>query len=648
MKSCRIITFCLPLFAFFCPVKSKGQSISGTVNRYFKITAAVPAYNAVRVQDLLSLTTGDRVLIIQMKGAEISTDNSSTFGDVSNGPLVGGAGLYEFATICGFLNDTVLFEHELLNTYDFAQHVQLVYVPVYTNVTVAATLTADPWNPSTGLGGIVAIEASGTITLSADISAAGSGYRGGELLAFPNCNFISTSTAFSYSLPGTINANANGAAKGEGINSTLAGYEGGKGKQSNGGGGGNNHNTGGGGGANYGTGGNGGNYIGSGSFACNGTNAGIGGLTIASYGYTSANNRIFPGGGGGSGHENNPEGTPGGNGGGIVFIKCTELIGNNRSILANGTQGLSTNSFNVPPNEARGDGGGGGGGGGVVLLDIATYTTAVNVSAAGANGSNAGFQAQCPGPGGGGGGGVIWSSTPLPVQVNTNVTGGANGTVRISATHDPACEGLASGATAGTAGVVLSDLILPEGSVFNCYSNVLAVPLIKEWGGKRSGSTVVLNWKLEHAETVNELQLERKLAGGDFQQLQNYPEPADGYFQYKDLHNEEPATYRISLRLKSGVTRYSTVRFIDRVKRQLLNIYPNPAQLEVRIQLPKAVSGKAMVVIVDYSGRQVLTKEMLFYQQSIVTLPIQQLATGTYLIQIYCNNEFYTGRLIKE
>lgn len=648
MKSCRIITFCLPLFALFVSVWSKGQSISGTVNRYFKVTAAVPAYNAVRVQNILSLTSGDRVLIIQMKGAEISTANNSTFGDISNGPLVGGAGLYEFATICGLLNDTILFEHELLNAYDFAQPVQLVYVPVYNNVTVAGTLTADPWNPSTGLGGIIAIEATGTITLSADITTAGSGYRGGELLAFPNCNFVTTSNAFSYALPGTISANANGATKGEGINTTLAGFEGGKGKQSNGGGGGNNHNTGGGGGANYGIGGIGGNYIGSGSFACNGTNTGIGGLTIASYGYTIANNRIFPGGGGGSGHQNNPEGTPGGNGGGIIFIKCAELIGNNRSILANGTQGLSVNAFNNPPNEARGDGGGGGGGGGVVLLDIATYTTAVNVSAAGANGSNAGFQAQCPGPGGGGGGGVIWSSTALPVQVNTNVNGGANGTVRISATHDPACEGLPNGATAGTAGVVLTDLIVPEGSVVNCFSDLLAVPSIKEWEGKRLGSTVVLNWRLEHAETVEQLQIERKLAGGDFQQLKHFPEPADGYFQYKDLHNEQSAAYRISLRLKTGVTRYSAVRFISEAKPHLLSIYPTPAKQEIRILLPKTMTGKGVISIVDYSGRQVLRNDLLFHQQSFATCTLSQLAAGTYFVQILCNNEYYTGRLIKE
>ncbi|MBP6686377.1 MAG: T9SS type A sorting domain-containing protein [Lacibacter sp.] len=648
MKLGQFILICLSLTAFFTPQKSEGQSISGTVNSYFKITHYIPSYNALRVQNISGLTTGDRVLIIQMKGATINTTtNSSSFGNLTNAPTLGGAGMYEFATICGLLNDTIVFEREFINTYDFDESVQMVHVPVYTNVTINGTLTAAPWDASTGLGGVIAIEATGTITLNADINANGTGYSGGSLLEFPNCSFFTTSSLFAYSLPAVLNNNANGAYKGEGINTTIAALEGGKGKQANGGGGGNNHNTGGGGGSNFGTGGGGGNYIGTGSFPCNGTNTGIGGLSLSTYGYSISTNRVFMGGGGGSGHANNPEGTPGGNGGGIVFIKCAELIGNNRTISANGSQGINSALVPNPINESRGDGGGGGGGGGTVLLNVATYTTSLNLSAIGANGNDAGFQVQCPGPGGGGGGGVIWASSVLPGTVATNVSGGANGIVKMSATHDPACEGLPNGATSGTNGTVANDFEIVEGDVFNC-TTVLSIESLKEWYGKRLNDGVQLNWKLEQTDFIQEIRLQKKNTDGVFITLNSYQQPAAGFYEYVDESNELSVVYRLQLQLKNGKKLYSNQLLFDRQKVKRLNVYPNPVTDQLRIELPGSAKGKTMLKIFDYSGKLVLQQQLFQSNQSFINLNVEQLPAGTYVIHLYLKDELYAAKLVKK
>ena len=656
MKLGQFITLCLSLAAFFAPQKSEGQTISGTVNEYFKVTHFIPSYNAVRVQSITGLTSGDRVLIIQMKGATITTSNNSTFGNLSNTPSLGGAGLYEFATICGLLNDTVVFERQLLNTYDFNESVQMVYVPVFTDVTVNGTLTADPWNPSTGLGGVIAIEATGAITLNADIDASGAGYRGGTLFEFSttpanySCSNSLPADAYFYGVPPVTVGNfdirrfEHGAYKGEGIAVVASANSTGMGKHANGGGGGNNHNTGGGGGGNYGAGGNGGfqNVL-----SCSGNYFGIGGLSLNSYAYSLTNNRIFFGGGGGSGHANNPEGTPGGNGGGIIFIKCTELIGNNRTISANGTQGINSTLAPNPTNESRGDGGGGGGGGGTVLLNVSTYTTTLNVSANGADGNDAGFQAQCPGPGGGGGGGVIWSSSALPVNVNSNVAGGANGIIKNAPLHDPACEGLPNGATAGTNGTVLTDFTILEGSIFNC-SGVLSTESLKEWYGKRMNQSVELRWKLDQTEQLQAVHLEKRTATGEFKLVKAYQQPAAGNYSLIDNNPEFPVRYRLLLISANGRKSYSQQLSFTGNDVKRLRVFPNPVLDEVRVQLPSVIDQKVSIKVFDYTGKQLMQTEQIVKHSAIIILPVKELTAGTYLVQIQFNNELYVAKVVKQ
>jgi hypothetical protein len=643
MKFGLIITFCLSLTSFFLPEESNAQSISGTVNRYFKVTHYKASYNGLRVQNVSGLNVGDRVMIIQMKGATTSTTNNSTFGDITNSPAMKGAGLYEMATIAAFINDTLLFKSILVNTYDFTQSVQLVYVPRFTNVTVSGTLTASPWDSTTGTGGIIAIEATGTITLNANIDASGTGFKGGVLVNSTSCSFFQTPSGFSYSLPSSQNINLTGAYKGEGINRTSITYNAGKGKQSNGGGGGNNHNTGGGGGGNYEVGGRGGNQTTSSS--CNGTNYGIGGAALKTYGYSLTNNRLFLGGGGGAGQQNNNEGTPGGNGGGIIYIKCNELIGNGYSITANGTQGINTI---LGSNEANGDGGGGGGAGGDVLLNVPTYTTSLIVEAKGADGSKVGFQNFCSGPGGGGGGGVVWSKIVLPANVTSSAAGGASGIVKIIPGYNPVCRGLPNGATRGLNGVVQPGFIPVEGAV-KFESDILKSVNITAWYGKRLYNAVELKWKVEDASSVAEILLEKKTANGSFKVIRLYTQINDGFQTYTDQSNEFPAIYRLKVLSKTGKAEYTNQLFFDRIKVQRLNMYPNPVADDLNIQLPGSTTGKVFISVFDYTGKQVMQKEMVLSgSQSTILLKLTSLSAGMYTIQLNKKDELFIGKIIKQ
>ncbi|MEJ8816396.1 T9SS type A sorting domain-containing protein [Lacibacter sp. H407] len=643
MKPGQFIIICLSLTAFFISQKSEGQTISGTnLNRYYKATAIINngthntySYSGITLESITGLSTGDRVLIIQMKGATINQANNSNYGNISS---IANTGKYEFSSICGFLNNTIVLSNHLLHDdYDVSM-VQVVRVPVFNqDIFVTGTLSPTPWNASTGLGGVLAFEVNGTLSLAANINADGAGFTGGSLVRFSECVF--TSSAFSYAInAGTLDDWTNGAYKGEGLNVTNINYEGGKGKQSNGGGGGNNHNTGGGGGGNYGGGGRGGMQ--DNPTGCSGTHFGIGGASLDIYGYDTSMNKIFLGGGGGSGHANNAEGTPGGNGGGIIYIKSNQIIGNSYTISANGSQGL--NAGVNPSNASKGDGGGGGGGGGTVLLNVTSYSGSVTIEAKGANGNNSGFQAQCPGPGGGGGGGIIWYAGAVPPT--TNVIGGSAGTITSTST----CNGGTNDAASGSPGLVKSGFVAPQGTnTINC--SILPLDLLKQFSGKRHGGSIRLNWTFTNVDNVQKVILERKTGNEQFKKVteQFHPSTVNGFYTDEEINSN--ATYRLIVYALSGERQYSNHVFFETGVAKTFNLYPNPATSEVTIQLPANVNGRAGIVVTDVNGRRVQTQQIIIpASQTNTKLDLKDLPAGIYHLRLEINGEVYSAKLIKQ
>ncbi len=649
MKPGQFIIICLSLTAFFVPQKSDCQTISGTINNYYNVSAIIDygtynaySYSGITLNSISGLSTGDRILIIQMKGATIDESNTSSFGNISSIGNVGNAGKYEFTSICGFLNNTIVLSNHLLNTYDVAS-VQVIRVPVFTNVTVGGTLIAGEWDPVTETGGVIALEATGTITMNANISADSAGFKGGPL--FRNTSFhCGSQSAWYYGLAGN-----QGAPKGEGIAAFISNKEYGRGKQANGGGGGNEDNTGGGGGSNYAAGGNGGNKSGT----CSATTNGEPGLALSGFGYSSSNNRVFLGGAGGNGESNNDyggasisEGTPGGDGGGLIFIKANEVIGNGFTISANGAQGVNPG---LPvKTEAAGDGGGGGGGAGAVILDITTYTGNVSIEARGANGSNAGFQDQCPGPGGGGGGGVIWHTGTLPGTVTTNVSGGASGIIKNAPSHNPSCEGLPNGAAAGTAGIVQAGFIAPQGpDPIDC--SILPLDLLKQFSGKRSSTNLQLNWELRNKETVQKVVLEKRTGNEAFRTIYQQSDLETNHGFYIDDKSNYNLTYRLVVYAVNGERQYSNHLFFETDGRNLFHIYPNPAKDDVIIQLPTNVNGRAGISITDVNGRQVRIQQIFIpASQTNIPLSLKDLPAGIYHLRLEIKGEAYFTKLIKQ
>lgn len=406
---------------------SEAQTI---LNSYAKVTEIAPCNPCLQnckdimVDQTTGFSVGDVVMIIQMKGAEISLEADTSFGSVMN---YGSAGYHEQNKIAAINGNTITLETGLKANYDVTGSLQIVTVPQFTDYTVTDKIVGKPWDGNSG--GIIAFDVSGTLTLQDSIDATGLGFRG----AFnPNENFDEVFCGmknkgdwyFPYSELQVAGK------KGEGIASEIPGFELGRGAWANGGGGGHNHNAGGGGGSNVGRGGQGGHeYGGLGCGSVEFIRNGVGGTQLERDGGL----RMFLGGGGGAGQENNHNGNSGGDGGGIIIISAGRIEGNGNTIISTGLKGYNYDGIQNAP--GGNDGGGGGGAGGSIKLNIPDFgASPLNINADGADGGS--LTAAIHGPGGGGGGGLICSTvSSFPSNVTTTVAGGKGGVTNF---NDPA------------------------------------------------------------------------------------------------------------------------------------------------------------------------------------------------------------------
>ncbi len=448
---------------------------SGIINTYYRGTANVSAtatsIPVAYVSGSPAIGAGDLILIIQMQDADINYSNTNNYG--SNSGTGSGytnanqVGYYEFAIATGPVSGGYVNISQGL-TYNYNTRnasgtngqstYQVIRVPQYSTATITGTVSALNWDGS--VGGVVAMDVSGTLTSSGTITANGAGFRGGYGRSLADGSGANTDYRTSYS------NKANGS-KGEGIagtpyymnrpssyngapvqvtggsgypNGTNSDYSYARGAPGNAGGGGtdadavnNDENTGGGGGGNYAPGAKGGN-----SWSTNLALGGEGGGAVSGLAF----NRIVMGGGGGAGTTNNGTSdnntypnnsalacsstggacSSGAPGGGIVIVRANTISGG--TITANG--GHAYNVLN--------DSGGGGGAGGTIVLYTYSGGT-VTASVVGGDGGNA-WRSQAPGtpypgerhgPGGGGGGGFI-AYSPSTLGITLSYSSGVNGT----------------------------------------------------------------------------------------------------------------------------------------------------------------------------------------------------------------------------
>ena len=606
----------------FCVNNLKAQSI---INAYAKVTGI--SGTTLTLSDMNetndTFVSGEQVIIMQMQDDVIgsNTSNDSNFGTLDN---IQSAGLYEVATIASVASSTLTLTTSLKNSYHTGNNssVQIISFPDLGgggDYTTTSDLTALTWNGN--VGGVIALQVSGVLTLNHNINVDGKGFRGGSVSVNSGTHDCLTNT--------WITSNTGYAGKkGEGIYKVSnTDYEVGRAKIINGGGAGARHNGGGGGGGNVTTGGEGGA-----GWNCSANPvSGQGGVSLGSH-ITSS--RIFMGGGGGGGHQNNSVGSSGANGGGIVLIKANEVntLGScsGRIISANG----------IDANDSGNDGSGGAGAGGTIIFSVPNFSIDVGCTlAVAANGGSGGsaITTDIHGAGGGGGQGRVMFTVAQPgntsVSTNNGSSGCNNGT-------DP-CNSVPDEQPSGSDGEGISDEVA---------SDPLPVSLLYFNGAFVNSGEVVLKWGTGSELNNDFFTIEKSFDGTDWEVIgfkngHGTTSEEHNYDFIDDASNAGSVFYRLSQTDFDGTGRYMETIKIEsgRAENDIL-LYPNPGKGQFTL-LSKGDT-KGGIELYDTMGRAI---EVEYVQsENKISFHLDGKPKGVYILRANIDGKDKVFKLVLE
>ncbi|HYO67913.1 MAG TPA: hemagglutinin [Archangium sp.] len=378
------------------PVRSPGV----VINACTPLTAEASAgASELSVEDASAFKAGELVLVLQMRD-ELPFGLLRAAVDELEA-RDSGAGRWELARLAEVGTGMLRLSAPLVNR--FASVSQVVRVPEYTDVRIAngGVLRAREWDGRSG--GVLAFLVTGTVSNHGSLEVDGLGFRGGSAETG-----MATELYDCAAEDGMASAGG-GARKGEGLAGLGDGVpRSGYGRLANGGGGGNCHDAGGGGGGHVGPGGQGGRS------SQEEPERDVGGRGGSALRYARTQERLLLGGGGGAGIE----GTAGGAGGGIIFVRAREIQGPRPRGF------ITANGLGAPSASGLHGGGGGGGAGGTVHVRVAQKLGCTVLSA---NGGAGAFSDISPGGGGGGGLLFIQAQGGVPSDCGATVNAGAAG-----------------------------------------------------------------------------------------------------------------------------------------------------------------------------------------------------------------------------
>jgi hypothetical protein len=601
--------FTLCLFLSFSFLGNAQINAYASVSAISSTTLTLSSIN----QTYHTFNNGDQIIIMQMQDnvAGSNTTNTSSFGTVST---IANAGKYEVATISSVagLPGSITITAATTNTYNIgaSSSVQIISFRKYgsPNYTTTAAITALPWNGK--IGGVVAMQVAGTLTVAYPITADGAGFRGGSASSNYEVNCE----------PGVYASNSsNYATKGEGIQVNATGLLYGRNSLATGAGGGSDDNGGGGGGSNYSAGGQGGA-----GWTCTTTpSGGFGGNDVSSF---ISKLRVFMGGGGGGGQENNSVGTAGANGGGIILLQakvlttsCTGSV----SISAGG--GSATNSGN--------DGSGGGGAAGSIVMSIGSFSVSAScpltVQANGGAGGNVTDPGAHGGGGGGGQGAILYPTTVPTVNITSTTNNGAGGN-----NNSTASSTASSGAGTNSQGVQAN----------NGYI-ILPVTLI-DFSGRLSGTDVLLTWKTGMEQGNDHFNVERSADGQTFSTIGTVEGAGNSNTtQSYSMTDVSPAagtyTYRLQQVDRDGVAVYSSLVMMSvgstnsaGLASNRITVFPNPVIDQFTVQFEGGENEACALALVDLSGKTVFTMQTVPVNGQIHVAIGRKLTPGIYILRL--------------
>jgi hypothetical protein len=200
----------------------------------------------------------------------------------------------------------------------------------------------------------------------------------------------------------------------------------------------------------------------------------------------------------------------------------------------------------------------------------------------------------------------------------------------------------------------------PTGNVILSVTGILPVNLLS-FNANIQSQNVLLSWKTAEEVNHDRFEVERSTDGKQFTKIGTVSgQTGTATIKYYSLTDIDAVQvfqsvgkiyYRLKIVGKNGENSYSLIVPVTFNKGKNFNvtISPNPFSSHIDVNLYLPANGKVSAKLVDASGRTVNSYEADLQKgfNSFIVGSLDQLATGTYTLQVVCNGQSVTKQLLK-
>lgn len=183
------------------------------------------------------------------------------------------------------------------------------------------------------------------------------------------------------------------------------------------------------------------------------------------------------------------------------------------------------------------------------------------------------------------------------------------------------------------------------------YIAIVPLPItFLSFNAKKDGATALLNWKMGDENGVAFFDVERSANAVDFEKIGNVKQNDAQHKEYQ-FTDRQPFMgnnyYRLKVRNLDGTSEYTNTRVVnfDMQQQTVIKLYPNPATEQINVALPNDFLGLNTVVnVYSASGAIVLSRKVLSNQNTVLSLPTNALAAGSYYLHVATDTKTATAQ----
>jgi hypothetical protein len=168
--------------------------------------------------------------------------------------------------------------------------------------------------------------------------------------------------------------------------------------------------------------------------------------------------------------------------------------------------------------------------------------------------------------------------------------------------------------------------------------------------GKNIGTANQLNWVTAEEKNFDHFELERSADGQQFSKIANIDSKKSNVGNNYTFTDSKPLKernfYRLKMQDMDGSFKYSEIVSLSEISTSgvSINMYPNPANHELNVQITGRSDGAAFILISDLVGNLVRSMQTT---GSSTTINVDQLPTGAYLVKYIDNTNSVIKKIIK-